>query len=267
MVAILEYFEQIPSWQRACILAGGIAFFWIIENAQPLFRFSYNKWKHAGTNLFFTLTTIAVNFSFAYLLVNTSFYFSNQGWGILQQMDAPLMVEVIVALFLLDFIGAYLIHLIQHKVKWMWRFHLVHHSDVQVDTTTANRHHPVESVFRAVFTILAVGITGANIGMVMLYQSLSVILSQFNHANITLPGKVDKAIGLLLVSPNMHKVHHHFEQPFTDSNYGNIFSIWDRIFDTFMVKRPHEIIYGVDVLGNSQDNTITEQLMLPFKEQ
>ena len=120
---------------------------------------------------------------------------------------------------LLDLIGAWLIHLVEHKVKWMWKFHVVHHSDRFVDTTTANRHHPVESMFRAVFTLLAVLVAGTPIWLVMLYQSLSVVLSQFNHANITLPAWLDKSISWLIVSPNMHKVHHHYLQPLTDTNY------------------------------------------------
>jgi sterol desaturase/sphingolipid hydroxylase (fatty acid hydroxylase superfamily) len=96
----------------------------------------------------------------------------------------PVWVFMIAGMLLLDLIGAYFIHWIQHKIKWMWKFHMVHHADTYVDTTTANRHHPGESVFRAVFTLLAVVVTGAPMWLVMLYQSLSALLSQFNHANI-----------------------------------------------------------------------------------
>ena len=85
---------------------------------------------------------------------------------------------------------------------------------------------------RFVFTFIGIFVSGAPIGLVLMYQSLSVIASQFNHANIQISNKVDKLLSYIIVSPNMHKVHHHFELPYTDSNYGNIFSIWDRLFGT-----------------------------------
>ena len=91
---------------------------------------------------------------------------------------------------MLDLIGAYLPHLLEHKIKPLWMIHLVHHTDHKVDTTTGNRHHPLESVIRFLFTLLGVFIIGANIGVVMLYQSLSVISTQFTHANICLPKKL-----------------------------------------------------------------------------
>jgi sterol desaturase/sphingolipid hydroxylase (fatty acid hydroxylase superfamily) len=147
----------------------------------------------------------------------------------------------------------------------MWGFHMVHHSDIHVDTTTANRHHPGESVFRAVFTLLAVWIIGAPIWMVMMYQSISVVLSQFNHANITLPAKIDQMISWIIVSPNMHKIHHHYLQPETDSNYGNIFSIWDRLFGTYRKMDLSKLKYGLDILPDSDASEWKKQMVLPFK--
>lgn len=266
MHALVAYFEQIPSWQRALIIASGITLFWVIEILIPLFRFRYNKWKHAGINLFFTFTTVAVNLCFAYLLVQSSSFVSKHSIGVINWINLPFWTEVLIAILLLDLVGAYLIHLIQHQIKWMWKFHLVHHADTHVDTTTANRHHPIESMFRAIFTILAVWASGASIGVVMLYQSLSVVISQFNHANIRLPVAIDKTMSWLIVSPNMHKVHHHYVRPHTDSNYGNIFSIWDRIFGTFLTKKPTDIEYGVDVIKNMDDESLPTQLKLPFQK-
>src|SRR6478752_973496 len=176
MNEIVQYFQNIPSLHRALILAGGITIFWLIESAVPLFTFQYNKWKHAGVNIFFTVTTIIVNFAFAILIVLSSDWCVEHHVGLLQWIGMPLWLELIVGLLLLDLVGAYTIHLIEHKVKWMWKFHMVHHSDTYVDTTTANRHHPGESVFRAVFAIVAVWVTGTPIWLVMLYQSLSVVL-------------------------------------------------------------------------------------------
>lgn len=264
MNEIIQYFEHIPSLHRSLILAGGITFFWLLESAVPLFRFNYSKWKHAGTNIFFTVTTVVVNFAFAYLLVQTSDWCIQQHFGLLQWISLPLWVQLIAGLLLLDLVGAYSIHLIQHKVKWMWKFHMVHHADTHVDTTTANRHHPGESVFRAVFAIIAVFIVGSPIWLVMLYQSLSAVLSQFNHANIKMPAGLDGVLRVVIVTPNMHRIHHHYMRPETDSNYGNIFSFWDRIFGTYHFTNPANLHYGLDVLQGRKDESIIEQLKMPF---
>ena len=162
---------------------------------------------------------------------------------------------------LLDLIGAYAAHWVEHKVKPLWMVHLVHHSDHNVDTTTANRHHPLESLIRYVFTLVGVIIVGAPVGIIMLYQSLSVVFSQFNHANIRLPKKVDNAISWFIVSPDMHKVHHHYQLPYTDSNYGNIFSIWDRLFGTYMFMDPKDIVYGVDTFPDEKENSSIKGLL------
>lgn len=264
---MVSYFTTIPSSHRALILALGITFFWILEGGIPLIKFQYGKWKHASMNFFFTFTTILINFLFARLIINVSEWCQTNHFGLLPLLTSnlqPLLIAII-GLLLLDLISAYFIHWIEHKIKWMWGFHMVHHSDTYVDTTTANRHHPGESVFRAAFTLLAVYLLGAPIWLVMMYQSISVVLSQFNHANISLPQKLDKAISWFIVSPNMHKIHHHFMQPETDSNYGNIFSIWDRLFGTYREMDLSKIKYGLDILPDVDAEDWKKQMGLPFK--
>ena len=261
---IQQYFKDIPSLHRALLLAGGITFFWFIEIAAPLFNFKYNKFKHAGINLFFTFTTIVINFGFALIIVKASDWTVAQNFGLLHLVSLTPWLEAIVGLLLLDFKGAYLVHMIEHKVKFLWKFHMVHHADTHVDTTTGNRHHPGESVVRAVFAVLAVFVLGTPIWMVMLYQSLSVVLTQFNHANIHIPKWFDKTFGYIIVSPNMHRVHHHITRPQTDSNYGNIFSFWDRLLGTYNDTPMDQIVYGLDVLDNTKDESFAYQLKAPF---
>lgn len=263
---IESYFATIPSAHRALILAGGITLFWVIESGIPLLNFKGNKWGHAKLNLFLTFTTIAINFPFARLLVAASDWTTGAHFGILHWFEMPSWAFLIVGLLLMDLVGAYLVHLIEHKIKVLWKFHMVHHADTQVDTTTANRHHPGESVIRAVFAIFAILVCGAPMWIVFLYQSLSVVLSQFNHANIRLPLWLDNALSYVIISPNMHKVHHHFERPQTDSNYGNIFSFWDRLFRTYDATPIEQIKYGLDVLENDKDQSFAYQLNLPFNQ-
>ena len=267
MENLLLIFENISSLNRALILISGITIFWVIEGIVPFKFLDYKKWKHSIPNFLLTLTTIIVNFFFAFLLVFAADWTNENNFGILQIVNSTTLVSIILGLLVLDLIGAYLPHLVQHKVKLLWYIHIVHHTDHKVDTTTANRHHPFESVVRFIFTFIGIFISGAPIGLVLMYQSLSVIASQFNHANIQISDKFDKILSYLIVSPNMHKVHHHFELPYTDSNYGNIFSIWDRLFGTYMELNKEEIIYGVDTdLDEVQNSKFTSLIERPFKK-
>ncbi len=190
---LMRYFETIPSSHRSILLVGGLASFWLIESAVPLFRFQYKKWRHALPNLFFTLTTVIINFALAFLLLQTADWVTATKFGFLHWLpEHALWVDIVLGLLLLDLIGAYTAHYVEHRVKPLWMVHLVHHSDHKVDTTTANRHHPLESVIRFGFTLLGVFLVGAPIGLVMLYQSCSLMFSQFNHANIKLPKSIDR---------------------------------------------------------------------------
>lgn len=268
MDTIISYFSTIPSSHRSLILVSGITIFWLIENAFPLFNFKYRRWHHAGINIFFTLTTIIVNFCLAFILLQVADWSVNNNFGILQWLpEMSIGVYALVGLLLLDLIGAYLVHLVEHKVKMLWRFHLIHHTDTWIDTTTANRHHPGESVIRFVFTTLGVLLVGTPMWLVFLYQTLSVVATQFNHANIALPKKVDLYLSYFIVSPDMHKVHHHYVMPYTDSNYGNIFSIWDRLFGTFKVLPREEIVFGVDThMQPHEHNDLKNLLKIPFQK-
>ncbi|RXR18456.1 sterol desaturase family protein [Flavobacterium amnicola] len=268
MNEIIHYFETIPSSHRSIILFGGIALFWIIESGLPLFNFKYNKVGHAGINLFFTFTTILINFSMAFLLFSVSVWTAENKFGILHWLHIDnLWLQAIIGLLFMDLIGAYSAHYVQHKTKSLWRFHLIHHTDTWIDTTSANRHHPGESVIRFIFTMLAILVVGAPIWLFFMYQSFSVFLSQFNHANMKMPRNLDKWISYLIVSPDMHKIHHHYQLPYTDSNYGNIFSVWDRLFGTFMVMPREEIIYGVDThMAPEENNNLKNLLAIPFQK-
>jgi len=265
---IISYFSSIPSSHRALILAGGITLFWMIESAVPFVRFDYKKWQHAGINIFFTITTIVVNFCLAVILVTAADWTEKNDFGLLHWLpDMNPWLFALLGLLLLDLIGAYLVHLVEHKVKFLWRFHLIHHTDTWIDTTSANRHHPGESVIRFVFTTLGVLIVGSPMWMVFLYQTLSVVATQFNHANIVLPKKMDNVLSYFIVSPDMHKVHHHYVLPYTDSNYGNIFSVWDRMFGTYQTLDRDKIVYGVDThMKPEEHNNLSNLLAIPFQK-
>lgn len=268
METIINYFETIPSSHRSIILVGGLAFFWILESGVPLFKFRYRKWQHAIPNLFFTLTTVIINFSLAWLLIGTADWVVVNNFGILNWIpEIPLWLYALLGVLLLDFFGAYLAHYVEHKVKPLWMVHLVHHTDHKVDTTTANRHHPIESVIRFTFTLFGVFFVGTPIALVFLYQSMSLVFTQFTHANIKMSKGFDKVLSYVIVSPDMHKTHHHYRLPYTDSNYGNIFSIWDRLFGTYLYLDREKLVYGVDVFPDEAKNSnIKDLLKQPFQK-
>lgn len=267
MEQILQYFETIPSLHRSILLVGGLSLFWVLEGSLPLFNFNYKKWRHAWPNLFFTGTTIIINFSLAFLLLNSADWVVKHQFGILHWLpDMPLWLFAFAGVLMMDLTGAYLPHFLEHKIKPLWMIHLVHHSDHNVDTTTANRHHPLESVVRYSFTLLGVFIIGAPIGIVMLYQSMSLVATQFSHANIKLPKSIDMVLSYVIISPDMHKIHHHYKLPYTDTNFGNIFSLWDRCFGTYSYMDREALVYGVDTFPDAQKNgSLKELLKQPFQ--
>ena len=265
LTALMNYFGDMPTAHRSGLLIVGLTIFFLIENAFPLFSAKYNKVKHTGLNIFFTLTTVIINFLMAFILVGSSDWVVTNGVGIIQWIPMSGILGLIVGLLLMDFFGAFLPHYVEHRVKWMWQFHVIHHTDQNVDTTTANRHHPGESIIRFLFTTGAVFIAGAPIWMVMLYQSCSLVLSQFNHANISMPGWLDNALVLVFCTPNMHRVHHHYRQPYSDSNYGNIFSMWDRLFGSYRKVDNKKLVYGVDTYMDHNETTdVVNLLKVPF---
>lgn len=264
---IVSFFSDIPTVFRALILIGGVVVFWMLEGVFPLFSFQYKKTGHAGLNLFFTLTTAIIGFSLATVLLLTSDFVSNNQIGLIYLVELPLWFQFVIGLLLMDLIGAYCAHLIEHKVKWMWKFHLVHHSDTHIDVTSGLRHHPGETLIRIGFTLIAVLIVGAPMWLIMVYQSLSVLFAHITHANIDFPKRLDRVISYVFVTPLMHKVHHHYQRPLTDTNFGNIFSIWDRLFGTFaQVEDTNKIIYGVDTHMNPLENERLGNLLgIPFQ--
>ncbi len=268
METIVQFFETIPASYRTLALSLGLIFFWTLEGLIPLFSFSYRKWRHAGMNLFLTLLQFAVGLTFASLIIWAADYTVANQFGLLYLVDLPLWLHVILGIFLLDLIGAWLIHWVEHHVRWMWKIHLIHHTDTTIDVTSGLRHHPGETILRSSFGLLAVLIAGVPIGVFFIYQTLSILFAQITHANVRSHLRVDEILSWIFVTPNMHKVHHHYKQPLTDTNYGNIFSIWDRMFGTFArVGNPADLTYGIDTHMSPEDyGSVWNLLTIPFQK-
>lgn len=267
---IRNYFDTLENHpvQRMIFLVGGLLIFWILEGAIPLIQLHYkkNKLRHAGINLVFTAIHLIIHTAIAILIVMLSDWCNKESFGIIYWTSANAVFTIIIGVLALDF-SSWLVHWVMHKIRPLWGFHLVHHTDNNVDVTTGLRHHPGDSILRGIFFLFLIFASGAPMYVVMIYQTLLVLATAFTHANISLPKPVDKIISYILVSPNMHKVHHHWKQPYTDSNYGAVFSIWDRLFGTYKTLDPKEIRYGLDrYYPNEKDEDLVALLKKPFQK-
>ncbi|UCF37575.1 MAG: sterol desaturase family protein, partial [Acidobacteriota bacterium] len=137
-------------------------------------------------------------------------------------------------------------------------------SDTKVDATTGTRHHPGDYLIREVFSLAVVLLSGMPFPFYLFYRITTVLFTYLTHANIAVPLWLDRPLSLIFVTPNMHKFHHHFERPWTDTNFGNIFSIWDRIFGTMVYDDPRKVDYGLDVLDAEADEDLAYQFRIPF---
>lgn len=267
---VIQYFQTLEQrpLERMAILVGGLLLFWIIEGAIPLLPLSYKKSKirHAAVNFGFTIIHLLIHTALAVVIVLLSDWCRDNSFGLVYWWGTGLLLTILTGVLALDF-SSWLVHLVMHKVKPLWRFHLIHHSDNSVDVTTGLRHHPGDSLLRGIFFLLLIFVSGAPMYAVMIYQTLLVLATAFTHANISLPGGLDRAISFVLVSPNMHKVHHHWKQPYTDSNYGAVLSIWDRLFGTFSKLDKSQIRYGLDRhYPNEKDEDFIALMKKPFQK-
>jgi len=266
--SVIDYFQQLEQrpLERMAILVGGLLFFWILEGAIPLFPLHYRttKLRHAGVNFAFTVIHLIIHSILAIFIVWLSDWCQQQSFGLVHWTRASIGWSILIGVLALDF-SSWWVHWVMHQQKFLWKFHLIHHSDTKVDVTTGLRHHPGDSLLRGLFFILLIFLSGAPMYAVMIYQTLVVAFTAFTHANIVLPTRLDKALSYLVVSPNMHKVHHHRNQPYTDTNYGAVFSIWDRLFGTLSHLNIKDVKYGLDrYYPAEKDEELVTLLKKPF---
>jgi sterol desaturase/sphingolipid hydroxylase (fatty acid hydroxylase superfamily) len=160
MQEFLFFFETMPIWMKAFWIFLCIAVFWLLENSFSLFKLGYKKWKHASTNLILLAFVMIINAVFGVLLTLVFIWLKSSNFGLLQLFESPVWVKLLISILALDLIAQYTTHYILHKVKWMWRLHMVHHSDKNVDVTSGTRHHPLDFIFRELMALGAVVLLG-----------------------------------------------------------------------------------------------------------
>lgn len=188
-----------------------------------------------GITLANTLTLRAIAFALPLLAVGAALDANAQGWGLFNALGWPVWLEFILAILIFDF-AIWLQHLITHKVPLLWRLHQVHHADVDMDVTTAIRFHPVEIALSMLLKIGLVYLLGPAALAVIVFEIMLNGTAMFNHANIRLPLWLDAIVRRVLVTPDMHRVHHSVHRSEHDSNYGFALSIWDQMFGTYIAQ-------------------------------
>ena len=245
----------------------GITVLWTIESLLPLYKYEKNRLRRALPNIAFTVLLVLTNLSLSCATAAVANFVMKKEIGLFYLFDIPYGLGALFGVMALD-LFTYFAHLLMHKSWLGWQFHRVHHSDAEVNVTTAFRQHPGETVWRILWQVLAVGTFGIPLSVVVLYLVISTLNAQLEHTNIKLFAPLDQVLRIFFVTPNMHKVHHSREQHETDSNYSNIFSIWDRIFGTYTATVDFSLLrYGLDGFDDRKKQTGPALLKLPFLDE
>jgi len=240
---------------RVLLLIVGCAVLWSLESIIPLYRVGEGRIRRALPNVGLTVLLLVTNLALSFAAAWASAVSQRQA-------HMPIWLHALIGIAALDAFS-YIAHVLLHKMPLAWRFHRVHHSEGEVDVTTAFRQHPGETVWRVLWQLPAIVLFGLPLWIVVIYLTVSATNAQLEHANIRLSDRLDRWLRLLFVTPNMHKVHHSRLQPETDSNYSNIFSVWDRLFGTYTRRIDFGALrYGLDDADDRA--TFVGLLRMPF---
>ncbi|KJS17193.1 MAG: fatty acid hydroxylase [Hoeflea sp. BRH_c9] len=214
-----------------------------LERAEMRGALKSRRWV---TNLaMVVLSSVALRVIFPLAAVGTALWAQSQGLGLFGLIGLPVWAAGVLAFFILDF-AVWLEHVVSHKWPWLWRIHRMHHADTGFDLTTALRFHPLEIVLSMLWKAAIIIALGAPPVAVLVFEIVLNGAAMFNHANIRLPKPLDRVLRLLVVTPDMHRIHHSTDQRETDSNYGFNLAIWDRMFSTY-TKVPRRGDTGIEI--------------------
>ena len=236
-----------------------------IEFVAPLYRYRARRIRRAIPNLILAIGVVLVNLACASATAWVSTVVTGRNIGLLADMRRQPWALLALGAAGLD-LFAYFAHRLMHAYPLGWRFHCVHHSELEVDVTTAFRQHPGESLWRLFWQGAGAAVFGLPFWAVSAYQALSSLNGLLEHANVRMSEGLDSLLRLFIVTPNMHKIHHSRAGVEANSNYSNIFSLWDRICGTYTAHTDlRELRYGLDGFDESGRQRLTELLLTPFR--
>ncbi|MBL7004389.1 MAG: sterol desaturase family protein [Gammaproteobacteria bacterium] len=212
--------------------------------------------------------TLVLRLLFPTAAVGVAAFAQVNGWGLLNYYQLPILFSIFISVVAMDFI-IYLQHIMVHAVPALWRLHRVHHADQDYDVTTGARFHTLEIILSMLIKFATIIVLGAPVVAVILFEVILNALAMFNHANIKLPTSIDKNLRLLVVTPDMHRVHHSVEDDETNSNFGFNLSCWDRLFGTYKEQpRGGQLGFTIGIHNHTdvnQTNRIIGMMSMPFK--
>jgi sterol desaturase/sphingolipid hydroxylase (fatty acid hydroxylase superfamily) len=192
---------------------------------------------------------------------------AEKSWGLFNMVEVPVWIAGVVSFLALDLL-IYGQHVLVHKVPVLWRLHRMHHADLDIDVTTGARFHPLEILFSFAIKLAAVALLGAPAAAVLIFEVVLNATAMFNHGNVRLPAAVDRWLRLILVTPDMHRVHHSVIREETDSNYGFNLPWWDRLFGTYRAqpRAGHEgMTIGLTIFRDPAEEHLHKMLLQPFR--
>jgi sterol desaturase/sphingolipid hydroxylase (fatty acid hydroxylase superfamily) len=267
MAELRSFFSTHEDLTQVILYAGIITSLWFSEMMVSAESIKF-KWKHSTVNALFIFTALPIQLLLTTFVVLISKWAVTHHWGLINLIPHHHNHWVYyISLFILLDLCEYIYHVTMHKVEALWKFHLVHHSDLKVDVSTTTREHPCETAIRTSFLMLWVFICGPAIGVLILRQTFQSFSNIIAHTEFRLPEKVNSIVGLVFITPNLHHVHHHYQLPYTDCNYGDVLSIWDRLFGTYGKLSKTETVFGIDTHMNEQLNgNFIGAVKLPFQK-
>ncbi len=233
----------------------------------PRRQLSTAKLRRWATNLsVVALDSVIVRLLFAGGAVGAALVAAERDWGVLNHLSWPLWLEFVVAVVVLDFV-LYVQHVMFHAFPLFWRFHMMHHADLDCDVTTGLRFHPVEVVFSMLIKLGAVVLIGAAPTAVLVFEIVLNATSMFNHSNVWMPAAVDRVLRWVLVTPDMHRIHHSTVPTETNSNFGFNLPWWDRLLRTYRdepIQGQTGMMIGLEQFRDPRRLTFIGILLLPF---
>ena len=241
-----EFFVRHADEAQILIFAVAVSSLWLIERL-IIARPEGEKLRHTGINILFIATALPVELVLSVACLWAAHWSLGHQWGLVFLFPAPASIWVKYAfVFVALDLGDYAYHRLMHHVPPLWRFHLVHHTDQMVDSSTTVREHPGESVVRGASLVLWTFLLGASYEVLLVRQAAETVSAVLAHSAIRLPKRLARVIGFVFITPNLHHVHHHYVLPYTDRNFGGVLSVWDRLFGTFAELEEDETVFGLD---------------------
>jgi len=250
---------------RLSLFLGGLLFFLVLELLVPYRLSTVSKVKRWINNAALTaFNSLTLQLLFAGAVVRTAMYVTSHHLGVLNMVEAPSWVKLFATVIFMDLM-LYVWHLLNHEVPFLWRFHRVHHSDLNMDVSTATRFHIGELAMSAVIKISLVFFLGATPFGVLIFESALVLCAQFHHSSLKVPRWFEAIFWILFVPPSMHRIHHSVIIKERNTNYGTIFSIWDRWLGTLLTDVDQKKLrIGVGAYQKPDKLNFNHLLVMPF---